>query len=65
MDYNIEFLPVNSLKPYENNAKLHPQEQIDRIAESIRQFGFKQNIVVDKDGNVIIGPGRLLVANDY
>lgn len=62
MDYNIEFIAVNDLKPYENNAKKHPQEQIDRIVESIKQFGFRQNLVVDADNNVIIGHGRLLAA---
>ena len=62
MDYKVEFISVNSLKPYEKNAKTHPQEQIDRIAESIKQLGFKQNLVVDKDNNVVIGHGRLLAA---
>lgn len=62
MDYNIEFLPVSSLKPYEKNAKKHPQEQIDRIAKSIQEFGFRQNLVVDKNNCVVIGHGRLLAA---
>ena len=62
MEYNVVFIPVNELKPYKNNAKKHPQEQIDRIAQSIRQFGFRQNLVVDEDNCVIIGHGRLLAA---
>lgn len=60
--YDVEWLPVEYLMPYENNAKKHPQEQIDRIAKSIRDFGFRQNLVVDADGCVIIGHGRLLAA---
>lgn len=62
MDYKVEFLKVNDLKPYEKNAKKHPKEQVDMIAESIRQFGFRQNLVVDADNCVVIGHGRLLAA---
>lgn len=62
MDYKVEFLPVNDLKPYEKNAKTHPQQQIDSIARSIEEFGFRQNLVVDADNCVIIGHGRLLAA---
>lgn len=62
MDYNVEFLPVEALKPYENNAKTHPAAQVERIALSIQQFGFRQNLVIDKDNCVIIGHGRLLAA---
>lgn len=51
-----------ALIPYENNTKTHPPEQVDRIAESIKQFGWQQPIVVDKDNVVIIGHGRLLAA---
>lgn len=62
MDYNVVFLPVDELKPYENNAKKHPAAQVERIALSIQQFGFRQNLVIDKDNCVIIGHGRLLAA---
>lgn len=62
MDYKIEFISVNDLKPYENNAKTHPQEQIDKIASSIKRFGFQQNLVIDKNNCVVIGHGRLLAA---
>jgi ParB-like chromosome segregation protein Spo0J len=62
MKYDIEFIKVNDLHPYEKNAKKHPQEQIDYIKNSIKQFGFRQNLVVDKDNVVIIGHGRLEAA---
>lgn len=48
--------------PYENNTKTHPPEQVDRIAESIKRFGWQQPIVVDRDNVVIIGHGRLMAA---
>ena len=51
-----------ALVPYENNTKVHPPEQVDRIAESIKRFGWQQPIVVDRDNVVIIGHGRLLAA---
>lgn len=42
MELKIEYIPVDELKPYEKNAKKHPAEQIDYIANSVREFGFRQ-----------------------
>lgn len=39
MKLNIEYVDINSIKPYRNNAKLHPPEQIEQIKKSIEQFG--------------------------
>lgn len=61
-ELRIEYLPVDALKPYSRNAKKHPDEQVDHIANSIREFGFRQPLVVDKDGVLVIGHGRLLAA---
>ena len=58
----IEYLPVGGLKPYEKNAKKHPAEQVEHIANSIREFGFRQPLVIDKDNVLVIGHGRLLAA---
>lgn len=58
MDYNVEFLKVSELKPYENNVKKHDEEQIDQIIKSIKEFGFKQNLVVDENNVIVIGHGR-------
>ena len=62
MELKIEYIPVDELKPYEKNAKKHPAEQIDYIANSIREFGFRQPLVIDKDNVLVIGHGRLLAA---
>ena len=59
---NIQQISINDLKPYPQNAKKHPSEQVEHIANSIREFGFQQPIVVDKDNVVVIGHGRLLAA---
>ena len=58
----ILYLSPDELKPYPKNAKTHPQLQIDQIANSIREFGFRQPIVVDADNVVVIGHGRLMAA---
>jgi len=59
---NIEWMKPGDLIPYPANAKLHPPAQVDHIANSIKQFGWQQPIVVDAENVVIIGHGRLLAA---
>ena len=61
-DLKIVYLPPGELTPYEHNAKRHPDDQVEHIANSIREFGFRQPIVVDADNVVVIGHGRLLAA---
>ena len=50
------------LTPYAKNAKKHDSTQIANVAESIRQFGFVQPIVIDRDGVIVIGHCRALAA---
>ena len=59
---DIIYLPPGDLTPYAKNAKRHPDDQVQHIANSIREFGFRQPIVVDADNVVVIGHGRLLAA---
>ena len=61
-DLEILYISPQELTPYTKNAKIHPAEQVEHIANSIQQFGFRQPIVVDADNVVIIGHGRLLAA---
>lgn len=58
----ITVVDINKLKPYELNAKKHDRKQIENVAESIRQFGWQQPIVVDKDYVIIIGHCRFEAA---
>lgn len=51
-------LDINLLKPYELNAKTHDKKQIKNVAESIKQFGWQQPIVIDKNYVIIIGHCR-------
>ena len=53
---------TEDLIPYTNNAKKHDKRQINNVAESIKQYGFVQPIVIDRDGVVVIGHCRALVA---
>ena len=53
---------VNELIPYANNSRTHDDRQIDQVAESIKEFGFTNPILIDKDNGVIAGHGRLLAS---
>lgn len=53
---------VDALVPYEKNAKKHDRRQIANVAESIRQYGFVQPVVIDRDGVIVIGHCRVLAA---
>lgn len=53
---------ITDIKPYNKNAKKHPDKQIKQVAESIKEFGFNQPIVVDKDNTIIVGHGRFEAA---
>lgn len=59
---DVKETSVDDLTPYPNNPKEHPEEQIDKIAGSIQEFGFTQPIVVDQNNQIIIGHGRLQAA---
>lgn len=61
MKLEITYMPTEELKPYENNAKLHPQEQIDQIKASITKFGMNDPIAICGKENIIVeGHGRLI-----
>lgn len=54
----IELIPINELKPYENNAKIHTPEQVAQIAASIQELGFNDPIAVDENNMIVEGHGR-------
>lgn len=58
----VQDINISLIKPYKNNAKRHTDTQIANVAESIRQFGWAQPIVVDKDYTIIIGHCRYSAA---
>lgn len=55
----IEKVKIADLLEYKNNAKKHPQWQIEQIVESIEKFGFNDPIAIDENNTIIEGHGRL------
>jgi DNA modification methylase len=58
----IEWQSVDNLIPYAKNARTHSDEQVAQIAGSIKEFGFNNPVLVDKDNSIIAGHGRLMAA---
>ena len=63
MQLKIEYVPIEQIKTYANNAKLHPAEQIEQIKKSIEQFGFNDPIAVWR-GEIVEGHGRYIAAQE-
>lgn len=62
MNKLVELVSIHAITPYEKNAKEHPEGQVEKIANSIKAFGFNQPIVVDKNDVIIVGHGRYQAA---
>lgn len=58
----VERRPVSALLPYIRNARTHSDEQVAQIAASIREFGWTIPVLVDEQGTIIAGHGRVLAA---
>src|ERR1700681_2523437 len=59
---NITIWPIEKVAPYARNARTIPQKAVDKFASSIREFGMRQPVVVDREGVIICGHARLLAA---
>jgi len=53
---------ISRLIPYANNARTHSDEQVSQIASSIKEFGFTNPVLIDKDNGIVAGHGRVLAA---
>lgn len=58
----VQEVDVSILRPYERNAKKHSDDQVAKLVESIREFGFISPCLIDKEMNVIAGHGRIMAA---
>lgn len=58
----IAEVSLTDLHPYERNAKIHDAAQVEKIAESIKEFGFVSPCLIDRQGNIIAGHGRVEAA---
>ena len=59
---SMTYHPIERLKPDPRNARTHSKQQVQQIVASIRAFGFTNPILVDPEGVIIAGHGRLLAA---
>lgn len=60
----MQLISVDKLVPYVNNARTHSAEQILKLRSSLREFGFVNPIIIDREFNVIAGHGRLMAAKE-
>ena len=58
----VERTSIKSITPYARNSRTHSDEQVAQIAASIKEWGFTTPILIDTDGEIIAGHGRLLAA---
>ena len=64
MTSEMERVPVAKLIPYINNARTHSPEQIKKLRASLREFGFVNPVIIDREYNVIAGHGRIMAAKE-
>ena len=61
---HVEMWPIESVIPYDRNARKIPQPAIDKVALSIQEFGWRQPVVVDEQGVILAGHVRLRPARN-
>jgi DNA modification methylase len=64
IERQIEALPVGDLRPAKRNARTHSKKQVSQICRSIERFGFTNPILIDDEGRVVAGHGRLAAAKE-
>ena len=60
----IQLFPIDHLKPYENNPRRISEEAIKAVSNSIKEFGFKVPVIIDKDNVIVAGHARVLAAKE-
>lgn len=61
-DLKVEYKNIKELIPYCNNSRTHSDEQVLQIASSIKEFGFTNPVLIDGQGGIIAGHGRIMAA---
>lgn len=64
MTSEMEHVPIGKLIPYINNARTHSPEQIKKLRASLREFGFVNPVIIDRNYNIIAGHGRVMAAKE-
>ena len=60
----FQLVDINKLVPYANNARTHNKEQILKLRSSLREFGFVNPVIIDREYNVLAGHGRIMAAKE-
>ena len=60
----MQLIPLGKLVPYVNNARTHSPEQLAKLRSSLREFGFINPVIIDRDFSVIAGHGRIAAAKE-
>lgn len=60
----MQLVDISRLIPYQNNARTHSKEQINKLRSSLREFGFVNPVIIDREYNVIAGHGRIAAARE-
>lgn len=60
----MQLVAVSKLVPYVNNARTHNAQQITKLRSSLREFGFINPVIIDREYNVIAGHGRIIAAKE-
>ena len=60
----MQLISIDRLVPYANNARTHSKEQINKLRSSLREFGFINPVIIDRDFGIIAGHGRVLAARE-
>ena len=63
-ELNVEYIKTTKLEKYKNNPRTHSNDQINQIALSIKEFGFTNPILLDDNGTLIAGHGRVEAAKN-
>ena len=64
MTTEFQLVDINKLVPYANNARTHNKEQILKLRSSLREFGFVNPVIIDREYNVLAGHGRIMAAKE-
>lgn len=60
----MQLVSISKLVPYQNNARTHSPAQIQKLRSSLREFGFVNPVIIDREYNVIAGHGRIAAARE-
>ena len=61
---DFQLVSISKLVPYVNNARTHSPEQINKLRASLREFGFINPVIIDREFGIIAGHGRVMAARE-